>query len=78
MLCLNFLQYKDLNGQILKSQIQINIVGIQFKYSSTGCVLEVYLEYPQELRELDNNYPLASDKIEIKEDMLSNYQLNDT
>ena len=34
-----------------------------------------YLEYPKELRELHNDYPLASDKIDIKREMLSEYQL---
>ena len=43
--------------------------------SSKGCVLEVNLEYPKELRQLHNDYPLAQDKIEIKREMLSNYQL---
>ena len=43
--------------------------------SSKGCVLELDLEYPQELRELHNDYPLAPDKIEVKREMLSNYQL---
>ena len=43
--------------------------------SSKGCVLEVDLEYPKELRELHNDYPLAPDKIEIKREMLSDYQL---
>ena len=37
--------------------------------------LEVDLEYPKELHQLYNDYPLAPDKIEIKEEMLSNYQL---
>ena len=43
--------------------------------SSKGCVLEIDLEYPKELRELQNDYPLAPDKIEIKREMLSDYQL---
>ena len=43
------------------------------KNSSKGCVFEVDLEYPKELRELHNDYPLASDKIEIKTEMLSDY-----
>ena len=43
--------------------------------SSKGCVLEVDLEYPRELRELHNGYPLAPDKIEIKTEMLSDDQL---
>ena len=40
-----------------------------------GCVLEVDLEYPKELHKLHNDYPLAPDKIEIKREMLSEYQL---
>ena len=43
--------------------------------SSKGCVLEVDLKYPKELHELHNDYPLAPDKIEIKREMLSEYQL---
>ena len=43
--------------------------------SSKGYVLEVALEYPKELRELHNDYPIAPDKIEIKREMLSDYQL---
>ena len=46
--------------------------------SSKGCVLEVDLEYPKELRELHNDYPLAPDKIEIKRKILSEYQLKIT
>ena len=34
-----------------------------------------YLEYPKELKELDNDYPLAPDKKEIKREMLFDYQL---
>ena len=43
--------------------------------SSKGCIFEVDLEYRKRLRELHNDYPLASDKIEIKRKMLSEYQL---
>ena len=43
--------------------------------SSEGCVIAVDLEYPKELQELRNDYPLAPDKIEIKRKMLSEYQL---
>ena len=43
--------------------------------SSKGCVLEVELEYAKELRELHNDCPLAPDKIEIKREMLPDYQL---
>ena len=34
--------------------------------SLEGCVFEVDVEYPKELHELHNDYPLALDKIEIK------------
>ena len=48
------------------------------KYTSNSSkvyVLEVDLEYIKESRELHNDYPLAPDKIEIKREMLSEYQL---
>ena len=57
----------DLNVYTLKSLDQINRCN-----SSKGCVLEADLEYPKALRELHNNYPLATDKTEKK----SNCQLN--
>ena len=47
-------------------------------HSSKGHDLEVNLEYPKELRELHNDYPLAPDKIEIKRKILSEYQLKIT
>ena len=43
--------------------------------SSKGCFLEVVLEYPKELRELNNDYPLAPDKIETKREMLPEQQI---
>ena len=48
------------------------------KYTSNnfkGCVLKVDLEYPKELRELHNDFPLTPDKIEIKREILYEYQL---
>ena len=48
------------------------------KYTSNiskGCVLEVDLDYPKKLHEIHNDYLLASDKIETKREMLSEYQL---
>ena len=46
--------------------------------SSNECVLDVDLEYPKELRELQTDYPLAPDKIEMKKEILSEYQLKTT
>ena len=43
--------------------------------NSKGYFLEDYLEYPKEFWELYNDNPLAPDKIEIKKEMLSDYQL---
>ena len=43
--------------------------------SSKGYALEVDFEYPKELLELHNDYPLARDKIAIKREMLCKYQL---
>ena len=40
-----------------------------------GCIWEVNLEYPKELHELHNDYPLAPDKLKIKRIMLPDYQL---
>ena len=44
--------------------------------SSIGYVLEVDLEYPSELHELHDNYPLAPEKLEINPNMLSKYCFN--
>ena len=38
-----------------------------------GYFLEVGLEYPDELHELHNHYPLAPEKLAVSSDMLSNY-----
>ena len=43
--------------------------------TSKKCVIEVGLEYPKELRESHNDYSLSPDKIEIKKEILSAYQL---
>ena len=41
--------------------------------SLDGYVLEVDLEYPDELHDLHNDYPLALEKLEISNGMLSKY-----
>ena len=43
------------------------------KKSPIGYFLEVDLQYPDELHELHNDYPLAPEKLAVSSDMLSNY-----
>ena len=43
--------------------------------SEKGLILEVDLEYPKELHDLHNDYPLAPEKIKVTKDMLSDYSL---
>ena len=41
-----------------------------------GMILEVDLEYPNELHELHNDYPLAAEKMKVTKEMLSSYCKN--
>ena len=41
--------------------------------SKEGLILEVYLEYPKELYNLHNDYPIAPEKVKVLNDMLSAY-----
>ena len=41
--------------------------------SSDGYILEMNLEYPDELLELHNDYSLAPEKLEISHNLLSSY-----
>ena len=41
--------------------------------SPIGCILQVDLEYPDELHVLHNDYPLAPEKLAVSYDMLSDY-----
>ena len=43
--------------------------------SSSGYVLEVDLEYPQKLHDIQNDYLLAPEKINIPKEWLSDYCL---
>ena len=41
--------------------------------SNKGIILEVDLEYPQELHDFHNGYPIGPEKIKVSRDMLSEY-----
>ena len=56
----------------IKNVDEFNVNSINGK-SSTGCFLEVDLEYSNELHELHNGYPLAPEKLAVYSDMLSKY-----
>ena len=56
----------------LKNIDKFDIMSINDK-SPIGYFLEVDLEYPDELHELHNDYPLAPEKLAVSSDMLSKY-----
>ena len=56
----------------LKNIDKFDVMSID-KKSDTGYFLEVDLEYPDELHDLHNDYPLAPEKLTISSDMLSKY-----
>ena len=64
MLCLNFLQQVDSNGEILNSMTWLSILAIV--QIPMYLKKKANLEYSKELGELYNNYSLAPDKMEIK------------
>ena len=67
VLCQNVFQWAD--------SVEFNLDKYEDN-SSRGWILEVDLEYCKELHELHNDYPLASEKLEIGKEMFPYYQLN--
>ena len=55
-----------------KKEIKFDVNSVN-KNSSDVYILEVDLEYPDKLHELHNDYPLAPEKLEITNDILSDY-----
>ena len=56
-----------------QKQIEKINLGKYTENSEKGLILEVDLEYPQELHDLHNDYPLGPEKVKVKEDMMSDY-----
>ena len=59
----------------VKNIDELDVMSIN-KKSDVGYLLEVDLEYPNELHELHNDYPLAPEKLAVSNDMLSTYCKN--
>ena len=55
------------------SQIDFDLVN---EDSNEGYILEVDLEYPDDLHDLHTDYPLAPEKLKVSDDMLSSYCLS--
>ena len=64
----DFKQVKDIN------KIEQKLMNIKSN-TSTGYILEVDLEYPQEFHDGHNDYPLTPEKINIPKEWLSDYFL---
>ena len=56
----------------LKNVDELDIMSIN-KKRDVGYISEVDLQYPKELHELHNDYPLAPKKLAVANDILSNY-----
>ena len=59
----------------LKNVDKFDVMSINEK-SLIGYLLEVHLKYPDELHELQNDYPLAPKKLAVSSDILSKYCKN--
>ena len=55
------------------SEIDFDLVN---EDSNEGYILEVDLEYPDDLHDLYSDYPLATEKLKVSDDMLSSYCLS--
>ena len=59
-----------------KSQIDKTNLAKYKENSKKGLILEVDLEYPKELHDIHNDYPLGPKKLKVTNDMLSDYCKN--
>ena len=56
-----------------QKKIEKTNLGKYTENNNKGLILEVDLEYPQELHNLHNDFPLGPEKIKVAKDMLSDY-----
>ena len=68
-------QYLPTGGFRWMTDKQINNIDLAKYYenSEKGLILEVDLEYPKELHNLHNDYPLVAERVCVTKDMLSGY-----
>ena len=68
-------QYLPTGGFKWLTEKQINKINLaQYNEDSNkGLLIEVDLEYPKELHDLHNDYPLAAERVCVNKDMLSKY-----
>ena len=71
-------QYLPYDNFEWMSEEEINEVNFDLvsEDSKIGYVLEVDLEYPKDLHDTHNDYPLAPEKLRVSENMLSDYCLD--
>ena len=71
-------QYLPTGGFKWLTEKQINKINLAQYYEdyNKGLILEVDLEYPKELHDLHNDYPLGPEKVKVTDDMLSDYCKN--
>ena len=68
-------QYLPTDGFRWMTDKQIDNIDLA-KYnenSDKGLILEIDLEYPKELHDIHNDYPLAAERVFVNENMLSDY-----
>ena len=68
-------QFLPTDGFRWMTDKQINNIGLAKYYenSDKGLILEVDLEYPKELHNLHNDYPLAAERVCVNKDIMSDY-----
>ena len=68
-------QYLPTGGFKWLTEKQINKINLaQYNEDSNkGLLIEVDLEYPKELHDLHNDYPLAAERVRVNNNMLSEY-----